>query len=67
MARPRGKTLLGSEGGKKSSHWYDFVQSKRRIKRLKLWDGGSPQSKPGVRYVIAVSLGAHETAVASMK
>jgi hypothetical protein len=56
MARPRGKTLLGPEGGNASQHWYNFIASKRTIKRLRLWDGGSPQCKPGTSWVIAVSL-----------
>lgn len=56
MARPRKKVLLGKEGGGQSQHWYNFVLSKARIKRMRLWDGGSPQSKPGVRWEIAKSL-----------
>lgn len=56
MAKPHGKTLLGKEGGGQSQHWYDYVLSKQRIKRKKLWDGGSPQCQPGTFYVTAVSL-----------
>lgn len=56
MARPRGKTLLGKEGGRDTQHWYNFVESKRAIKQSLRWDGGCPASKPGTWYVVAVSL-----------
>jgi hypothetical protein len=56
MARPHKKILLGKEGGLASQHWYNFVESRRAIKRSRKWDGGCPQSKPGTVYVIAVSL-----------
>ena len=53
MAKPRGKTLLGREGGKMCQHWYDFIESRRVIKRSLRWDGGCPNSKPGCGWVIA--------------
>jgi hypothetical protein len=53
MARPHGKVLLGKEGGKQNQHWYDFVKSRRVIKRSLQWDGGCPQSKPGTWWIIA--------------
>jgi hypothetical protein len=56
MAKPHNKTLLGPEGGGKSQHWYDFIESRRSIKRSLRWDGGCPNSKPGVAFVVAESL-----------
>jgi hypothetical protein len=55
MAKPHGKVLLGKEGGRDTQHWYNFIESKRAILRSKRWDGGCPQSRPGVSYTIAKS------------
>jgi hypothetical protein len=56
MAKPHGKNLMGKEGGRDTQHWYNFIESRRVIKRSKRWDGGCPNAKPGTWYVIAVSL-----------
>jgi hypothetical protein len=55
-ARPHGKILMGKEGGGKSQHWYDFVETRKRIKRSLRWDGGCPASKPGCGWFIAKPL-----------
>lgn len=52
MARPHGKTLTGVEGGKPSIHWYEFVETKRKILQSKRWDGGCPVSKNGTAMAI---------------
>jgi hypothetical protein len=54
MARPRGKNLMGKEGGRDTQHWYNFIASRRAIKQSLKWDGGCPQSKPGTSWIIAV-------------
>lgn len=56
MARPRGKALIGREMGKACQHWYNFIESKRVIKRSLRWDGGCPNSKPGCRWIVALSI-----------
>lgn len=52
MAKPHGKILLGREGGAATQHWYDFVESKRKILQSKRWDGGCPISKSGTAYAV---------------
>jgi hypothetical protein len=52
MAKPHNKVLRGKESGGASQHWYDYIESKRVILRSKRWDGGTPQSKPGVSIFI---------------
>lgn len=52
MAKPRGKTLQGRESGKKAQHWYDFVKPRRHFLKSRLWDGGCPSSKPGVKIMV---------------
>jgi hypothetical protein len=56
MARPHNKVLLGKEEGNPSQHWYNFVETKRAILRSKRWDGGCPQSRPGISYMTAENL-----------
>lgn len=52
MARPGGKVLTGREGGKQCQHWYEFVKPRRHFLRTRLWDGGSPGTKPGTKWLI---------------
>lgn len=53
MAKPHNKTLLGSEGGKTSAHWYDFLLSKRRIMAFGgKWNGPRVKTKPGTKYIL---------------
>lgn len=56
MAIPHGKKLIGAEKGKQCQHWYDFLESRARIKRSKRWDGGCPKSRPGTIWFIAKPL-----------
>jgi hypothetical protein len=50
MARPGSKNLIGREGGNQCQHWYDFIKSRRYYQRTRLWDGGSPSTKPGTKW-----------------
>jgi hypothetical protein len=56
MARPHRKILTGKEEGNACQHWYNFVETKRAILRSKRWDGGCPQSRPGITFMIAKNL-----------
>lgn len=52
MAVPHGKTLRGKEAGNKAQHWYDYLESKKRILRSRKWMGPRTKTKPGVKIMI---------------
>jgi len=52
MAVPHKKRLVGKEAGGKSIHWYDFLESKRRILKSKKWMGPRTNTKSGTKIVV---------------